>query len=181
MGNIQRRTNEPSTKLIIESELTGHSIRCQGNVSRHSNCYRRQIVAPLAMLPCSAYGDSHRECARQTGVRAGHLSAISPGGPAGETTDPGRVLCGRTLSPQGSDPDAERPGAGGRAAGPPPWPDLQAALEELRQALPFRLRGIDSDNGSEFINQHLWDSCQAQEIQSTRGRPHKKDDNAHIE
>ena len=58
---------------------------------------------------------------------------------------------------------------------------VQAALEDLRQALPFRLRGIDSDNGSEFINQHLWDYCQAQEIQFTRGRPYKKDDNAHIE
>jgi len=58
---------------------------------------------------------------------------------------------------------------------------VQAALEELRLALPFRLRGIDSDNGSEFINQHLWDYCQAQEIQFTRGRPYKKDDNAHIE
>jgi len=58
---------------------------------------------------------------------------------------------------------------------------VQAALEELRQALPFRLRGIDSDNGSEFINQHLWDYCQAQEIQFTRGRPYKRDDNAHIE
>jgi hypothetical protein len=40
----------------------------------------------------------------------------------------------------------------------------QAAVEELREALPFRLRGIDSDNGSEFINQHLWDYGQAQEI-----------------
>lgn len=58
---------------------------------------------------------------------------------------------------------------------------VQAALEELRQAMPFRLRGIDSDNGSEFINQHLWDYCQAKEIQFTRGRPYKKDDNAHIE
>jgi hypothetical protein len=58
---------------------------------------------------------------------------------------------------------------------------VQAALEELRQALPFRLRGIDSDNGSEFINKHLWDYCQAQEVQFTRGRPYKKDDNAHIE
>ena len=58
---------------------------------------------------------------------------------------------------------------------------VQAALEELRQALPFRLRGIDSDNGTEFINQHLWDYCQAQEIQFTRGRPYQKDDNAHIE
>jgi integrase-like protein len=58
---------------------------------------------------------------------------------------------------------------------------VQTALEALRERLPFRLRGIDSDNGSEFINQHLWDYCQAQEIQFTRGRPYKKDDNAHIE
>jgi len=58
---------------------------------------------------------------------------------------------------------------------------VQRALAELREALPFRLRGIDSDNGSEFINQHLWDYCQRQEIQFTRGRPYKKDDNAHIE
>ena len=50
-----------------------------------------------------------------------------------------------------------------------------------RRPCPSALRGIDSDNGSEFINQHLWDYCQAQEIQFTRGRPYKKDDNAHIE
>ena len=58
---------------------------------------------------------------------------------------------------------------------------VQAALEHLRQALPFRLQGIDSDNGSEFINHHLHRYCTAQTIQFTRGRPYKKDDNAHIE
>jgi hypothetical protein len=58
---------------------------------------------------------------------------------------------------------------------------VQTALEEIRQVLPFRLRGIDSDNGSEFINDHLYRYCQAREIQFTRGRPYKKDDNAHIE
>jgi hypothetical protein len=41
--------------------------------------------------------------------------------------------------------------------------------------------GIDSDNGSEFINAHLYHYCQALQIQFTRGRPYKKDDNAHIE
>jgi hypothetical protein len=54
-------------------------------------------------------------------------------------------------------------------------------LEEIRQVLPFPLRGIDSDNGAEFINDHLYRDCPAQEIQFTRGRPYKKDDNAHIE
>jgi hypothetical protein len=58
---------------------------------------------------------------------------------------------------------------------------VRAALETIRQALPFGLRGIDSDNGSEFINDHLYRYCQAGAIQFTRGRPYKKDDNAHIE
>jgi hypothetical protein len=58
---------------------------------------------------------------------------------------------------------------------------IVAGLEEMRQALPFRLRGIDSDNGSEFLNAHLLRYCRAQDLQFTRGRPYKKDDNAHIE
>jgi hypothetical protein len=58
---------------------------------------------------------------------------------------------------------------------------VRAALETIRQALPFGLRGIDSDNGTEFINDHFYRYCQARGIQFTRGRPYKKDDNAHIE
>jgi hypothetical protein len=58
---------------------------------------------------------------------------------------------------------------------------VQQALAEMRQTLPFPLRGIDSDNGSEFINAHLLRYCQRHGIQFTRGRPYKKDDNAHIE
>ena len=55
------------------------------------------------------------------------------------------------------------------------------ALEQIRKRLPFELRGIDSDNGSEFINHHLHDYCQLLGIEFTRGRPYKKDDNAHVE
>ena len=51
----------------------------------------------------------------------------------------------------------------------------------MRLALPFELKGLDSDNGSEFINDHLLRFCQQHHIQFTRGRPYKKDDNAHIE
>jgi len=58
---------------------------------------------------------------------------------------------------------------------------VRAALEDLRQALPCALQGVDSDNGSEFINTQLLQYCQAREIRFTRGRPYKKDDNAHIE
>ena len=58
---------------------------------------------------------------------------------------------------------------------------VQERLAELRAALPFTLRGIDSDNGSEFINAHLQRYCRTHQIQFTRGRPYKKNDNAHIE
>lgn len=58
---------------------------------------------------------------------------------------------------------------------------VQAALASIQGDLPFRLLGIDSDNGSEFINAHLLRYCRAEQIQFTRGRPYKKDDNAHIE
>jgi hypothetical protein len=58
---------------------------------------------------------------------------------------------------------------------------VQAALASMQGDLPFRLLGIDSDNGPEFINAHLVRYCQRDQIQFTRGRPYKKDDNAHIE
>ena len=55
------------------------------------------------------------------------------------------------------------------------------ALSNMQGELPFRLRGLDSDNGSEFINYHVWGFCSQHTIQLTRGRPYKKDDNAHVE
>ena len=54
------------------------------------------------------------------------------------------------------------------------------AMKAIEQALPFKLLGIGSDNGSEFINYHLKAFCDQKKIQFTRGRPYKKDDNAHI-
>jgi hypothetical protein len=58
---------------------------------------------------------------------------------------------------------------------------VSAAMQNIEQSLPFKLLGIDSDNGSEFINYHLKAFCDQRKIQFTRGRPYKKDDNAHIE
>jgi hypothetical protein len=56
-----------------------------------------------------------------------------------------------------------------------------AALDEIRQAWPFRWCGIDSDNGSEFINWPLGRWGEEHQIFFRRGRPYKKDDNAHGE
>jgi len=56
-----------------------------------------------------------------------------------------------------------------------------AALKELRARLPFALQGIDSDNGSEFINENLLEYCQHEGITFTRSRPYRKNDNCFVE
>jgi hypothetical protein len=56
-----------------------------------------------------------------------------------------------------------------------------AAICCARQRLPFPLLGIDSDNGSEFINDQLWRYCDGEEITFTRGRAGKKNDGAYVE
>jgi hypothetical protein len=55
------------------------------------------------------------------------------------------------------------------------------ALERLRVTLPFPLRGIDTDNGSEFINESLITFCADHSIEFTRSRPYQKNDQAWIE
>jgi hypothetical protein len=55
------------------------------------------------------------------------------------------------------------------------------AVEKLTERVPFKVLGLDSDNGSEFINHQLFRLCERKGIQFTRSRPYKKDDNAHIE
>lgn len=55
------------------------------------------------------------------------------------------------------------------------------AIKKIRSQLPFALLGIDSDNGSEFINHQLWKYCEDEKIKFTRSRPYMKKDNAHIE
>ena len=47
----------------------------------------------------------------------------------------------------------------------------------IREWLPFELRGIHSDNGSEFINKHFVRYCTAEGIEFTRSRAYRKNDN----
>ena len=56
-----------------------------------------------------------------------------------------------------------------------------AALMDIRDHLPFPLLGIDSDNGSEFINHHLLRWCTEHEVTFTRSRSGNKNDGAHVE
>ncbi len=56
-----------------------------------------------------------------------------------------------------------------------------SALKEIRGALPFPLRGIDSDNGSEFINHELKRYCEDKRITFTRSRAYRKNDGCYVE
>jgi hypothetical protein len=56
-----------------------------------------------------------------------------------------------------------------------------AAVHEVRQRLPFPLKGLDSDNGGEFINHHLFTYCRQEGITFTRSRSYKKNDSCHVE
>lgn len=56
-----------------------------------------------------------------------------------------------------------------------------AALKHIRTHLPFALRGIDSDNGAEFINDQLWRYCDQEHLTFTRGRVGRKNDNPFVE
>jgi len=58
---------------------------------------------------------------------------------------------------------------------------VSEAIHRMRQRLPFPLLGIDSDNGSEFINDFLYRYCLNEKITFTRSRPYKKNDQAHVE
>jgi hypothetical protein len=54
-------------------------------------------------------------------------------------------------------------------------------LERIRVGLPFALRALDVDNGSEFVNNSLIEYCLCHGIELTRGRPYRKNDQAWIE
>jgi hypothetical protein len=56
-----------------------------------------------------------------------------------------------------------------------------AALRTLHDGLPFKIRGLDSDSGSEFLNTSLLEYCADQRITFTRGRPYRKNDSCFVE
>jgi len=57
------------------------------------------------------------------------------------------------------------------------------AISSIEAALPFKIRGFDCDNGSEFLNYHLMSYFvdRRHPVNYTRSRPYQKNDNAHIE
>ena len=58
---------------------------------------------------------------------------------------------------------------------------VRSAVHRIRRRLPFPLLGVDSDNGSEFINQCFYTYCSQEKITFTRSRAYKKNDSCHVE
>jgi hypothetical protein len=58
---------------------------------------------------------------------------------------------------------------------------VRQSVHRMRQHLPFPLLGIDSDNGSEFINRCFYNYCRDEKITFTRSRSYKKNDSCHVE
>ena len=58
---------------------------------------------------------------------------------------------------------------------------VMESVINIRDRLPFPLRGVDSDNGGEFINHQLLNYCTAEGLEFTRGRPYRKNDNCFVE
>jgi hypothetical protein len=72
------------------------------------------------------------------------------------------------------------------------WVETEAVMGSSQEAIlnglkriiarfPFKVKAIDSDNGGEFINFHLYNYCKDNGIKQTRSRSYKKNDNCHIE
>lgn len=55
------------------------------------------------------------------------------------------------------------------------------AIDHAAGLFPFPIQGIDSDNGSEFINHHFLHYCEQHQITFTRGRAGKKNDGCYVE
>ena len=56
-----------------------------------------------------------------------------------------------------------------------------SAIHGIRRRFPFPIQGLDSDNGSEFINERLFNYCRRERLTFTRSRSYKKNDNCYVE
>lgn len=55
------------------------------------------------------------------------------------------------------------------------------SIQAIAKRLPWKLRGLHPDSGSEFINQAGIDWCKRHHVELTRSRPSKKNDNCFVE
>ncbi len=130
------------------------------------SCHTRSAGALSHLIPVRSFGDFSR-------VAPGHAQLDTVAHDGGIAT--GEYAFSLALSDVCTG-WTERRAVQNRAAR---W--IEAALEDIRQVVPFPLRHVHPDNGSEFINHNLLRYCQRQGIQLSRSRAGRKNDNCWVE
>lgn len=59
--------------------------------------------------------------------------------------------------------------------------DVLQGIESVKKVLPMNILGLDSDNGTEFLNHDMLNYCESNQITFTRSRAYRKNDQAHVE
>lgn len=128
--------------------------------------YTRSAGALTQLIPVRTFGDF-------SSVAPGHAQLDTVGHDGGRAT--GEYAFSLCLSDVCTG-WTERRGVQNRAER---W--IEEALEEIRQVVPFALRQLHPDNGSEFINRNLLRYCHNHHLQLTRSRANRKNDNCWVE
>jgi hypothetical protein len=129
-------------------------------------CHTRGSTGLLAMIPVRTFGDFSSVDPGEVQLdTVGHDGGISSGDYAFSVAF-SDVCTGWT----------ERRGVKNRASR---W--ITPALDEMRLAMPFPVKHVHPDNGSEFININVYQYCKAHEIELSRSRAGRKNDNCWVE
>jgi hypothetical protein len=129
-------------------------------------CHTRRSTGLLAMIPVRTFGDFASVDPGEVQLDAvGHDGGISSGDYAFSLAL-SDVCTGWT----------ERRAVKNRASR---W--ITEALQEMRQAMPFPVKHVHPDNGSEFININVYRYCKANGIELSRSRAGRKNDNCWVE
>lgn len=130
------------------------------------SCHTRPTTGLLGLIPVRTFGDF-------SSVAPGHVQLDTVGHDGGISSGEYAfsLACSDVCTGW-----TERRAVKNRASC---W--IKAALDEMRQAMPFPLRHLHADNGSEFINVNLYRYCTANHIQLSRSRAGRKNDNCWVE
>jgi len=128
--------------------------------------HTRPTTALLGMIPVRTFGDF-------AAVAPGHVQLDTVGHDGGISSGEyafSLALCDVCTG------WTERRAVQNRAAR---W--IMEALGEMREAVPFSVTHLHSDNGTEFINHNLYRYCKAERIELSRSRAGRKNDNCWVE
>ena len=165
---IERAAAGRSAHGTIDRRLAAHKKRSSGR-----RLYGRTKPGTLLKHQHSAEDPDRWDVDRSRASRRDR-----PGGALGQLARTGSSLHSLNVTDIAHDVGGDPSRDGQRPMGCSAWRSRRSSTGPALSPL----RGIDSDNGSEFINDHLLRFCRDHARSSSRAaRPYKKDDNAHIE